>query len=665
MDFLQKRWIDLDNSQRLMQQRYLELQHRMETILRSQSLHHGMMVKSTPDSSNATSFIGDITSVDHFYHENLGIHSSGSQGTLGAESTSSRDYHHNRVLHSETVDASSEKYLMASHSSFGIVEIADDEVVHTARTINMTESMSGKSNASFIEVDSVVVTSPAADLAPIAEPPSLPNSSYLPLDILTLDQDVLLKCNAAIDTVLQKIGPVEAQIQHRKSVLTLLRRQIRLALGVSAFEYGVCASRCLLPDDPIKITVILSKSQVPTWHIVLTEQLSYFAERSSIFGGSSYVPLEDDDVLDPYFNDLSPTANHFLGNVTHSKQNLMHSVSLVVDSIPVEITVNNRLDLCMLAFEEEVALLVERNELFKRSLLLIRAWWALETPGYVGCSIQHYLNDHHLFVMLAAVFNQYNHHIQSPIQAFYLFLAEYSGFDQSGNAVTRAITIQGIVNFQVKSNNIPQLLEIQPYHIISESLLTKYWQIYNANLVTEAAANVNNAGSNAVNSSQGTAGQEELQRKRSQSSDDDVSSTTEKTTLIGGTPRQEKSAEETIKENIKALSANNLFFFDRSAFNIVHPLTHCNMITEKLSQRRITRLLKVFQAGAIAAASALRPAGNAAEEEVNPHKRILQLFKTICSYVHLWNQSNQPTDLVRVMWVNDISYLPVQSSFYL
>eukprot|EP01031_Cornospumella_fuschlensis_P037993 gene37993-46157_t len=51
------------------------------------------------------------------------------------------------------------------------------------------------------------------------------------------------------------------------------------------------------------------------------------------------------------------------------------------------------------------------------------------------------------------------------------------------------------------------------------------------------------------------------------------------------------------KATLVSLSINNLHHFDRSAFNILHPFTHTNMITERLSARRVNRIVKAFQTG--------------------------------------------------------------------
>jgi len=63
--------------------------------------------------------------------------------------------------------------------------------------------------------------------------------------------------------------------------------------------------------------------------------------------------------------------------------------------------------------------------LFKRSLLLVRAWWAYEASSYVGTSVKNFLADSVICVMLMSVFNQHHTVIHQPLQALAVFLAEY------------------------------------------------------------------------------------------------------------------------------------------------------------------------------------------------------------------------------------------------
>ena len=462
--------------------------------------------------------------------------------------------------------------------------------------------------------------------------PSLPNSPYLPVELLPLgDRGTAL--DSATDGVLKMIAPTEEQIQHRNSIVAMLRRQLRIALGATAFEIGLPVSRCLLPDDPIKMTVVISKALIPTWHTQVCDQLTNFAEKVTMYGGSSSVPIDEDEVLDPYFTDCNSYGHHHLGSINHSKQNLVHTVHLVVDNVPIEISANSRSELCMLALFEEAAQLVDQDNLLKRSFLLIRAWWAYETQAFVGCSIRHYLTDNHLFVMLLAIFNRYNSHIQTPLHAMSLFLAEYSTYDGS----TQAISLQGLVPFQTRTSNQPQVIDPKNFHVMKRSIIEKHWMSYNIGYANNEPETT-------------------IQKKRSTSSEEVIAAATAGSSSPVKTPRDDGSLssnkpsvtplESNVKEIIKSLSANNIFFFERHTFNILHPLNHTNMIVEKLSQRRISKLYKAFQIGATNFAFYLKRAMETGSDAV---ENIRNYFPTILTHGNMWNKSMSDLNLNQSM----------------
>eukprot|EP00981_Chlorochromonas_danica_P000533 scaffold108_cov167-Ochromonas_danica.AAC.5 len=429
----------------------------------------------------------------------------------------------------------------------------------------------------------------------------LPNSQYLPKEFYPTN-DSIEGFDQGIDLVLKAVGPTEKQLLHRESAVAWIRKQVRVALSVSTLEIGLHATHCLLPDDIIRLDVIVPKSLLLTWHLMLCERLHLLVEKSNSYGGTLFIPPdEEESSLDPFFKENVTFLNHSISGVNHSKQNLHHTVHFVVDNIPVEIVANNRHDLCFMAMLEEIDDKVGKHELFKKSYLLLRAWWAYETTSYLGASIRHYLNDQHLFVLLIAIFNRYHDQIVSPLQALSYFLSEYSHYD--GNSQTRA-------------SNQPSNIPGQKNHFISSALLEKYWRLYNINISMDGEVG------NAPSGGAVGGGNPSVRRPSSSSTEDAVvghpvepvaanGSGSDKIAALncGGSqsalpsliiPPNTIQNEEMIitRELLKQLSENNLHHFERSSFNVLHPLNHTNMIQEKLSVRRVNRILKAFQMGA-------------------------------------------------------------------
>ncbi|RYH18515.1 hypothetical protein EON65_27130 [archaeon] len=429
-----------------------------------------------------------------------------------------------------------------------------------------------------LNVDSGSPVSPASTLVyPI------PFNTFLPKDSFP-SPEVSAQYSEGIEYVLKTVGPYERQLAQRQSALAWLKRQVRIALGTAGFEGGLHATNCLLPEDSFRLNLAISKGLLANWHILLCERLHSQIDKANAYGGTLFIPPdEEDNNLDPFFQEanISP-ANHSLGPVYHNKNNMSHTVYLTIDNLPVEIVANSRTDFCWQALVEEVDELVGQQHVFKKTFLLVRTWWAYETPSYVGTSIRHYLTDHQLLIMLLSVFNRYWEHITSPLQALLLFFTEFTAYDGSH----QVITLQGIVPFQTRASSQPNSIEVKPFHYLNSAFVEKYWQVFNVNVTIEMDT--------------GTS-----QKRPSSSSEEpaeaQTSNTEPKASPTHGpppSPQHHRHSDPAItKATLVHLSINNLHHFDRSAFNILHPFTHTNMITERLSARRVNRIVKAFQTG--------------------------------------------------------------------
>eukprot|EP01034_Spumella_vulgaris_P030918 gene30918-38211_t len=199
-----------------------------------------------------------------------------------------------------------------------------------------------------------------------------PSSKYVARDSVSAQEEPL-HYDKTINEILDALQPHEAQIQYRQSAVGLLKKQSRLALSSTTYEVGLHALHCFLPTDTIKLSVVISKNQVPYWHTSLGERLKLME------GG--VVPADDAQYPDIY-DDYKPMMNHAVRAVSFLNEKDVFKVVCAVDALEVEISANARTDICMLAFLEEVSEMVGLDNLFKRSLLLIRAWWVYETASY-------------------------------------------------------------------------------------------------------------------------------------------------------------------------------------------------------------------------------------------------------------------------------------------
>jgi hypothetical protein len=524
---------------------------------------------------------------------------------------------------------------------------------------------------------------------------ALPSSPYLSTNLFA-EIPAEEGFNQAVNDILVALQPQPAQLQYRDSVLTVLRKTIREALNCEAMEVGLHRLLCYLPDDPLKVSAMICRNHSTKWHRMLCDRLNLIAKKKADdaaaldaggyhdgggFGGggggagyhgqhghhAAYGNQHQHQHHHPYNGNGNGShhpgeehANnsHVFRNVVISNNKLNIQVQCIADNMEVELSCNSRADVCMLALLEDISILVGKNDLFKQSMMLIRAWWCYECGSYVGATIKYYLSDFSLCIMIAAVFNQYHASINSPFQALCVFLAEYSSYD--GNV--SAITLQGIVPFKSASSNQPMLRIHCPGEqngsshtaqqqqqstsnsrskassnapqplLCSNEMIEQYWLIYcppdstnpeqQQKIVSlkSASSDDNLEGTNAReisnmrrrgDSAGGPDGDNQSDIDEGEGATGGSSSAGSEINKLGHNGGS-SSLPATTSPQDAALSAHyqscmrNLAKFDRSLFNIVDPFTCNNMVLERPSANRIGRLTKVFQASASTMASILK-----------------------------------------------------------
>lgn len=416
-------------------------------------------------------------------------------------------------------------------------------------------------------------------------------SQFFPPNIIPVNEK-MTPCDNVVEDLVQMLQPHDEQFQHRGSIRGFIGRHVRRALGAKVFETGLHSLRCFLPDDGMKISVVLWRGHPSHWHVNLSERLCRLAD------GIVDPPDEvrDDEFMYGEYNELGQPLfrDHVISNVSASNTNGEHRFFSIIDAVPVEIGCDPRSDLCLLALFEEIAGLVDKEHLFKRSLLLIRAWWVYETSAYIGCPMKHYLSDFSLCVMVSAIFNQYHLQIYYPLQALSFFLAEYSDFDWSENA----ITLQGIVPFRTENESEPWMRQSNFGHVLSAQILSKYWQAFNSKS-PPAPSSIPSATPVGPSTSAATGGAGTATKS-------DVSGTDADTARLLNQLGLNEPLPSPRNDTVPLSPREALKGFEKRAINIVHPLSHANMVTEKLNARRAKRIVKVFQMGARNLHTALR-----------------------------------------------------------
>lgn len=344
-----------------------------------------------------------------------------------------------------------------------------------------------------------------ADAVPLARPEPPRVHSYmacrhLPVSLIpeNLAPDAR---DAAVGSVLSLLKPYDAQLLYRSSARAFLGRAVRNSLNAKLFESGLHALQTFLPDDPIRLTVLLWRGNSTNWLANLSDKLRVLEQpngcgrSSGAMGqggmGTNGNPAFDDEASNDVNgfdidNEPKPTGEHVITNINPSTNNGHSRLLCTIDAVPVEIMPNGRSDLCFLALVEEISQLVGKKDLFKCSLLLIRGWWTYESSAYAGVSTKSFLSDSVLCVLVCSIFNQYHAVINQPLQALCVFLAEYSDVTWSDVAVT----LQGVVPFHSNSvlDNQPWLRQPLPCELITSTILQKHCDFYHMSSASNSRA---------------------------------------------------------------------------------------------------------------------------------------------------------------------------------
>ena len=387
----------------------------------------------------------------------------------------------------------------------------------------------------------------------------------------------------------------------------------------------------VLPNLPTYYLSIYLSTYLPTylptyrnhstkWHRILCDKvLSMSVDRTGktaveALGEGQASPLAEPD------DNISLLGEHTIRNVTISSGKASTEVHCAVDAqgMQVQLVCNSRTEVCLLHLLQEIDGLVGREHLFKRSLLLIRAWWNNEAAQFVNTPVKHYLPDFALIIMVCAVFNLRHSLIKTPLQALGCFLSEYSAYDGS----TQAISLQGIVPFKSPSSSAPNILPPQEHHLLSAAMLDRHWVLFcpcDGSSSEHHQANLEQQGSPTSSSSSSISSEEDNAPPPPPAAvsaaaaavnvslvlPEDTFSRCELQQVEGGesVEAEEESQNEAILiaaslSLYRKTCSRNINKFDRLNFNVIDPFTCSNVLVERMTHNRVLRLSKAFKGGA-------------------------------------------------------------------
>ncbi|GAA0158230.1 hypothetical protein LIER_15313 [Lithospermum erythrorhizon] len=207
--------------------------------------------------------------------------------------------------------------------------------------------------------------------------------------------------------IINKVQPTYVSEQRRIDVIHYIQTLIRTRLGCQVFPYGSVPLKTYLPDGDIDLTA---------------------------FGG-----INDEDTLPSNIasvlerEEQNETAEFVVKDVQLIRAEVK-LVKCIVQNIVVDISINQIGGLCTLCFLEQVDRLIAEDHLFKRSILLIKAWCYYESR---------ILGAHHALISTYAletlvlyIFHLFHSMLDGPLAVLYKFLDYFSKFDWENYCVS-------------------------------------------------------------------------------------------------------------------------------------------------------------------------------------------------------------------------------------
>jgi hypothetical protein len=221
------------------------------------------------------------------------------------------------------------------------------------------------------------------------------------------------------DRLISTIQPSYDSTESRHTVFLYVRDLIAKTLGTQVFPIGSFVSRTFLPDGDIDATVFIPKLVDDSWFVKLNEALCLAA-----FQGAN--------------NEGITVSNVSFINAE------IKMIRSIINGVIVDISTNQLSSCFMDNLIERLDEFIGRNHLFKRSVLLLKAWLSYESPRFTHGGGSLFASTRGgdknkgltFIVMLIWTFNSKGKDIYFPIQALSYFFRMFNSFDWSNSVLT-------------------------------------------------------------------------------------------------------------------------------------------------------------------------------------------------------------------------------------
>ncbi|KAI7727104.1 LOW QUALITY PROTEIN: hypothetical protein M8C21_013240 [Ambrosia artemisiifolia] len=226
----------------------------------------------------------------------------------------------------------------------------------------------------------------------------VPNAAPL---LENLDSVRWLKAEERTAELIACIQPNQPSEERRNAVANYVQRLIMKCFPCQVFTFGSVPLKTYLPDGDIDLTAFSSNSALKdSW------------------------ACEVRDMLET--EEKNENAEFRVKEVQYIQAEVK-IIKCLVENIVVDISFNQVGGLCTLCFLEEVDNLINQNHLFKRSIILIKAWCYYESR-ILGAH-HGLISTYALETLVLYIFHVFNNTFAGPLEVLYRFLEFFSNFD--------------------------------------------------------------------------------------------------------------------------------------------------------------------------------------------------------------------------------------------
>ncbi|KAF8095864.1 hypothetical protein N665_0321s0038 [Sinapis alba] len=235
--------------------------------------------------------------------------------------------------------------------------------------------------------------------------------------------------------IIEHVHPTLVSEDRRRDVIDYMQRLIRMTLGCEVHSFGSVPLKTYLPDGDIDLTA---------------------------FGG----PCHEEDLALQVFSVLEREEHNVGAQFMIKDVQLIRAevklVKCLVQNVVVDISFNQLGGICTLCFLEKIDHLIGKGHLFKRSIILIKAWCYYESR--ILGALHGLISTYALETLVLYIFHLFHSSLDGPLAVLYKFLDYFSKFDWD----SYCISLSGPVNL----SSLPEIVVETPENGGQDLLLT-------------------------------------------------------------------------------------------------------------------------------------------------------------------------------------------------